>query len=98
MQSCQAVGGAVHSPYFSLGHRTLAFLHTRQIDRSPSVPETAGGASDASRPDCSAQKFAQNEPLAGVGTKLTIQTDCCGSSHAGVGFTAVVSLFGSSLL
>jgi len=91
------VGGAVHSPYFSLGHRTLAFLHTRQIYRSSGVPETAGGASDASRPDCSAQKFTQNEPLAGVGTKLTVQTDCCGYSHAGFGFTAVVPLFGSPL-
>jgi len=72
-QSCQAVGGVVHSPYFSLDHRTLAFLHTRQIDRSPGVLETAGGASDGSRAGCSARKFTQNGPLAGVGTKLTIQ-------------------------
>ena len=86
------MGGAVHSPYFSLGHRTLAFLHTRQIDRSSGVPKTAGGASDANRPDYAAQKFTQNEPPAGVGTKLTIQTDCCGYSHADIGFTAVVLL------
>jgi len=32
--------------------------------------------------------------VAGVGTKLTIQTDCCGHSHAGFGSAAVVLLLG----